>query len=70
MMYGMYGLVTKGCIAVAMVVGIVMLIAPKKVGKKSLTETKKGTMVVRIFGALIIVCGLIGLLAISWLNSL
>lgn len=34
----------------------------KEGGKKSLTKTKKGTMVVRIFGALIIVCGLIGLL--------
>lgn len=63
-MYGMYGLVAKGCMVVAMIVGLIMLIAPKKVGKKSLTETPKGTRIVRIYGALLIAVGIIGLIAI------
>lgn len=55
----MYEMLIKGSMAVIMIVGVVMMAAPKAVGKKSLTETKKGVLTVRIFGAVFVVMGLL-----------
>ena len=61
----MYRMITNGVMAVAIVIGILMLIAPKKMGKKALTETKKGILTVRIYGAAIAVFGLIALILLT-----
>lgn len=58
----MYELLEKGSMAVIMVIGVIMVIAPKKVGKKSLTETKKGVLLVRFLGVLLACGALFGLL--------
>lgn len=61
----MYRMITNGVMAVAIVIGILMLIVPKKMGKKALTETKKGILTVRIYGAAIAVFGLIALILLT-----
>lgn len=61
----MYELLEKASMASIMIIGIIMVIAPKKVGKKSLTETKKGVLIVRILGVLLAVSALFGLLLLS-----
>ena len=60
----MYRMITNGVMAVAIVIGILMLIVPKKMGKKALTETK-GILTVRIYGAAIAVFGLIALILLQ-----
>ncbi len=52
----------------AAIVGIVMIAAPKSVGKKSLTETKKGVMTVRLVGVLFVILGLCGFFALMTLR--
>lgn len=61
-------LVGKVALILAAIVGIVMIVAPKSVGKKSLTETEKGVMTVRIMGVFIVIMGLIGFFALMTLN--
>ena len=61
----MYELLIKGSMILIMVIGIVMVAAPKAVGKKSLTETKKGVLTVRIIGAVFAVMGLLGFLLLG-----
>ncbi len=61
----MYRLIINGVMAVAIVMGILMIIAPKKMGKKSLTETKKGILTVRIYGGALAVFGLIALILLT-----
>lgn len=61
----MYRLITNGVMVVVIVMGILMIIAPKKMGKKSLTETKKGILTVRIYGGALAVFGLITLILLQ-----
>lgn len=61
----MYRLITNGVMVVTMVIGILMIIAPKKMGKKSLTETKKGILTIRIYGGALAVLGLIALILLQ-----
>ncbi len=61
----MYRLITNGVMVVVIVMGILMIIAPKKMGKKSLTETKKGILTVRIYGGALAVFGLIALILLQ-----
>ena len=60
----MYRLIING-VMVVIVMGILMIIAPKKMGKKSLTETKKGILTVRIYGGALAVFGLIALILLQ-----
>lgn len=66
----MYESVMDITMVVIMLVGIVMVAVPKKVAKKSLTETKKGVRTVRLFGAALAVGGLFGLLLLAGVISL
>ncbi len=61
----MYRLITNGVMVVTVVIGILMIIAPKKMGKKSLTETKKGILTIRIYGGALAVLGLIALILLQ-----
>lgn len=61
----MYRLITNGVMVVTAVIGILMIIAPKKMGKKSLTETKKGILTIRIYGGALAVLGLIALILLQ-----
>ncbi len=61
----MYRLIINGVMVVVIVMGILMIIAPKKMGKKSLTETKKGILTVRIYGGALAVFGLIALILLQ-----
>lgn len=61
----MYRLIANGVMVVTMVIGILMIIAPKKMGKKSLTETKKGILTIRIYGGALAVLGLIALILLQ-----
>lgn len=58
----MYELVQKIAMAVILLVGILMIVMPKKVAKKSMTETRKGLFTVRILGILLAGGGILGLL--------
>lgn len=64
----MYEMLIKGSMVAIMAVGALMIIAPKTVGKKSLTETKKGVMTVRIVGAFFAALGLIGFLLLGTIS--
>lgn len=64
----MYEMLIKGSMVAIMAVGAVMIIAPKTVGKKSLTETKKGVMTVRIVGAVFAILGLLGFLLLGTIS--
>ena len=58
----MYELILKVVVIVMAVMGIIMVIAPKAVAKKSLQESKTGLMAVRILGAIIAVGSVVALL--------
>lgn len=63
-------LLIQGSIAGIIIIGVVMVIMPKAAGKKSLTETKKGVLTVRIAGAALAVAGLLALLLLSNMEAL
>lgn len=58
----MYELILKAVVIVMAIMGIIMVIAPKSVAKKSLQESKSGLMVVRILGAIIAIGSVVALL--------
>lgn len=58
----MYELVENGLMIVMFILGIVMVIAPKLVVKKSMTENKKSLLTSRIIGAVIAIGSAIVLL--------
>lgn len=60
----MYDLLMKGCMIAIIIVGLLMVIAPQKMGKQPLRDTQKGRMIIRLTGAGFAVLGLVGLLAI------
>lgn len=64
----MYEMLIKGSMVFIMAIGAVMIIAPKTVGKKSLTETKKGVLIVRIVGAVFAILGLLGFLLLGTIS--
>lgn len=66
----MYELLQDISMVVIILVGVVMVIAPKKVAKKSLTETKKGVLTVRVVGVVLAAGGLFGLLLLTGVISL
>lgn len=61
----MYELVMKGVMIVPIILGVLIIIAPKAMGAKPLKETQKGRMIIRLFGAGLAVVGLLGLWAIE-----
>ncbi len=65
----MYELIMDISMVVIMLLGIAAIAMPEKVGKKSLTETKKGVLIVRLFGAVLAVGGLFGLLLLTGVIS-
>ncbi len=65
----MYELVQKIAMVIILLIGILTIIMPKKVAKKSMTETKKGLFMVRILGVLLVGGGLLGLLLLCGVIS-
>lgn len=64
----MYEILIKGSMVAIIAIGAVMVAAPKAVGKKSLTETKKGVLIVRIVGAAFAILGLLGFLLLGTIS--
>lgn len=49
----MYKFITIACIVIMAVMGLLMVVAPKKIAKKSFSENPSKLIIVRIMGAII-----------------
>lgn len=49
----MYKFIMYACVIIMGIVGVLMIVAPKKIAKKSFSESPSKLMIVRIMGAII-----------------